>query len=171
MSELEILSGRLARMERNYRRVRNCILIVPLVVLSSIVLMGQDAPERILRPNRFPPTTSVQADGQDPEPRIRTRELILVDGAGRDRASLVTDASGSVFLVMFDANGKPRIDLSVSPIGPALKFYDPTGTTRTVIGSTNLVGSRIAREGIVERQPPSSVVLFNRDGNLLWRAP
>jgi hypothetical protein len=170
MSELEILSGRLARMERNYLRVRRCILIVPLLVISSLMLMGQDAPERILTPNRFPLTSSVQAD-RVTETSIRTRELILVDAAGRDRASLVTDTSGSVFLVIFDANSRPRVDLSVTSIGPALKFYDPTGNTRTVIGSTSLVGSRVARGGIVERQPPSSVVLFDRDGNLLWRAP
>jgi hypothetical protein len=166
MTELEALSRRLQRVEGNYRRIRNGVLIVPLI-LSSLMLMGQERFEF----ERFPLTNAAPSRQDAIEERVRTRELFLVDAAGRDRASLVTDGSGSVFLVMFDEAGRPRIDLSINAFGPGLKFYDPTGTTRTVIGSTNLVGSRIARGGIVERQPASSVVLFDRTGNLLWRAP
>jgi len=73
--------------------------------------------------------------------------------------------------VMFDGSGKTRSSLSVSNIGPNLTFFDPSGQTRTVLGSTALVASRVNENGIVEREPASSIVLFDRAGKLLFRTP
>ena len=49
--------------------------------------------------------------------------------------------------------------------GPSVALYDPSGQARTVIGSTPLVGSRLAGE----RTPASSIVLFDKDGKLIFR--
>jgi hypothetical protein len=96
---------------------------------------------------------------------------VLVDDNGRERASLAADKAGSVFLVMFDAAGKTRVNLAVTPEGPSLVLFDPSGQERTVIGSTSTVGSSIRENGIVERSPASSIALFDKNGRLLHHTP
>ena len=66
---------------------------------------------------------------------IRTHEIILIDDKGKERASLVADNAGSVFLVMSDTAGKTRVNLSVSNDGPSLVFFDASGQVRTILGS------------------------------------
>ena len=105
------------------------------------------------------------------EMEVRSKHFVLVDSKGRDRASLVADDAGSVFLVMFDAAGKTRANLSVGNDGPSLVFYDASSRARTIIGSTTLVGSHVNENGIAEMAPPSSIVLFDKAGKLLWRQP
>ena len=61
------------------------------------------------------------------ENEVRSHHFVLVDAKGKERASLVADDAGSVFLVMFDAAGKTRANLSVSNDGPSLVFYDASG--------------------------------------------
>lgn len=123
-------------------------------------------------PRRYdPPHTPAVQPQPAIETQVRAHQFMLVDGNGKDRASLVADGAGSVFLVLFDTNGKTRADLSVGNYGPSLTFYDPSGQARTVLGSTMLVSSHVTENGTVERTPASSVVLFDRTGKLLWRAP
>jgi hypothetical protein len=97
---------------------------------------------------------------------------MLVDSEGNHRASLVSDNAGSVFLTLLDAESNLRAALSVMNRGPALTFYDPDGQVRAVLGSTTLVGSHVENaDGMIERATPSSIVLFDGGGNLLWREP
>ncbi len=49
---------------------------------------------------------------------MRAEGFILTDEKGNERASMVTDGAGSVFLVLFDKNGRPRADLQVNNDGP-----------------------------------------------------
>ena len=95
----------------------------------------------------------------------------LVDGKGNERASLVADDAGSVFLVMFDSKGKTRSQLSVSNDGPSLIFYDASGQPRLIAGSTTSVGSHVNENGIAEKAPASSIIIFDKAGKLLWREP
>jgi hypothetical protein len=105
------------------------------------------------------------------EEEVRAKHFVLIDAKGKERASLVADQAGSVFLVMFDSAGKTRANLSVSNDGPSLVFYDPTGRQRTIIGSTTVVASHVNENGIAEKGPASSIVLFDKSGKLLWRQP
>src|SRR5206468_2747100 len=105
------------------------------------------------------------------ENEVRARHFVLVDDKGKERASLVADQAGSVFLVMFDSAGKTRANLSVSNDGPSLVLYDATSRQRAIIGSTTLVGSHVNENGIAEKGPASSIVLFDKSGKLLWRQP
>jgi len=102
---------------------------------------------------------------------VRTHHIILLDDKGTERASLVSDNAGSVFLVMSDRAGKARVNLSVSNDGPALTFVDPSGQARTILGSTTAVPSHVTDNGIAEVAPPSSIVLFDSRGKLLFRTP
>ena len=52
-----------------------------------------------------------------------------------------------------------------------LRLYDPNAKTRLVIGSTTMVASHVSNEGILEKNTPSSIVMFDAAGKLLWRTP
>jgi hypothetical protein len=148
------------------------------VIITAAALTAQDLPERSrqVRPGEVLPNGRFRVETQTParpltEAEVRSQHFILVDENGRERASLVSDRAGSVFLVMFDNTGKTRVNLSVSNDGPSLVFYDASGRQRTIIGSTTLVGSHVNENGIAEKAPASSIVLFDRAGLLLWREP
>jgi hypothetical protein len=116
-------------------------------------------------PKRAP---AAQTPVQD---EIRAHQITLVDDKGKDRASLVFDNTGSVFLVMSDPAGKTRVSLSIRNDGPNLVFLDPSGQARMILGSTTLVGSHVNDNGIAELAPSSSIVLFDGKGKLLFRTP
>jgi len=164
MTDLELMSDKLAQMERRLRWMTRGALVLAFGIVAG-ALMAQGQQElRLLQSDKPPQTPSVEAE-------VRAQHFTLVDSRGRERASLVADNAGSVFLVMFDGARKTRVNLSVSNEGPSLVFYDAGGQQRTIIGSTTLVGSHVNENGIAEKAPPSSVVLFDKAGKLLWRQP
>jgi len=176
MTDLQLLSQRLAKIENRFRWMKRAAIVLGILMAAGGVMAqrGQELdqldPLRTLR--RPDPTAAQTPVSKTPvEAEVRAQHFILVDGKGKERASLVADGAGSVFLVMFDAAGKTRANLSVSNDGPALVFYDPTGQARTILGSTTLVGSHVYDNGIAEKAPASSIVMFDRAGKLLFRQP
>jgi hypothetical protein len=166
MTDLELLSRRVHQLEQRFRWMkRAAILLVILITAGST--MAQLEPEL----QRQKPLTQQVNQSKSTEAEVRAHHFVLVDEKGKDRASLVADGAGSVFLVMFDTAGKTRANLSVSNDGPSLVFYDAAGRQRAVIGSTTLVGSHVNENGIAEKAPASSIVLFDKAGKLLWREP
>jgi hypothetical protein len=164
MTDLELLSDRLARVESRLRWTTRAALILVLGIVASVVMAQGQQELRILQGDKPPQSPSIEAE-------VRAQHFTLVDSKGKERASLVADNAGSVFLVMFDTARKTRANLSVSNEGPSLVFYDAAGQQRTIIGSTTLVGSHVNENGIAEKAPPSSIVLFDKSGKLLWRQP
>lgn len=170
MDEIRELSERLRVIEKRHRHTQ-LLLIVVAIAASAILLMGQTVvpPQPIITPRGRP-------ESQNPGPiategKIRAEGFVLVDAKGNERASLVTDGGGSVFLVLFDKDGKPRADMQVNNYGPSINFYDPNARTRMAIGATTLVASHLAVDGVVEKNTPSSIVLFDAKGGLAWRNP
>src|SRR6267142_6646869 len=174
MTDLELFSNRLARVEKQNRIMKRILLLV-VIGIGGLGIMGQGQKRQPGQELRILVQDSAEkrasAERSIVEDLVRARQFVLVDQSGKDRASLVTDAAGSVFLIMFDRNGKPRADLSVGNFGPSLTLLDPSGQARAVFGSTMLVGSHVSDNGAVERTPASSIVLFDRNGKLLWRQP
>jgi len=175
MTDFELLSNRLLKMEKRFRGMKR-LAIAGCIMMAAGAVMAQLGPQDL---NQLDPLRSLRRPDPDQpiaartpvEAEVRSHAFLLVDSNGKERASLVTDAAGSVFLVMFDAAGKTRANLSVSNDGPSLVFYDPSGQPRSIIGSTTLVGSHVSENGIVEKAPSSSMVLFDRMGKLLFRTP
>jgi hypothetical protein len=167
MDDIRELSDRLMELERRYRRLQ-ALLVFILLIAGGIMLMGQTRPP-LDRP--LPPTSASRPANAPREAVVRAESFILTDDKGQERASLVTDGGGSVFLVLFDKNGKPRADLQVNNYGPSLNFYDPNAKPRVAIGSTTLVASHVNKDGVVERNTPSSIVMFDAGGQLVWRTP
>ncbi len=175
MTDLEVLSQRLARMERRFRWMSRLAIGLGIIVTTAALMAQVRGP---VRPGEVLPNGQLVLPNPDRpvarppvEAEVRAQHFVLVDGKGKDRASLVADGAGSVFLVMFDGQGKTRANLSVSNDGPSLIFYDAEGHQRTIVGSTTLVGSHVNENGISEKAPPSSIVLFDKAGKLLWRQP
>jgi hypothetical protein len=172
MTDLEMLSSRVLKLEARLRWMTRAAIVAGMLVITGAVMAQvriQQLPGEAL-PNR--PLTDSQKNAIPlAEMEVRSKHFVLVDSKGRDRASLVADDAGSVFLVMFDAAGKTRVNLSVGNDGPSLVFYDASSRARTIIGSTTLVGSHVNENGVAEMAPPSSIVLFDKSGKLLWRQP
>jgi hypothetical protein len=172
MTDLELLSARLSKLEQRFRWTkRGAILLGILIIAGAAIAQVQPEldPFRLIR---RPLTQANNPPQKAPvETEVRSHHFVLVDEKGKDRASLVADGAGTVFLVMFDNVGKTRANLSVSNEGPSLIFYDASGQQRSIIGSTTLVGSHVNENGVVEKAPASSIVLFDKAGKLLWRQP
>jgi len=171
MSEPELLSSRVLRLEKGLRRIKmtavlGCILLAAMAVMAQV----RTRPGDVLPGGRLiveqPPRPAPAVENE-----VRAHQIILLDYNGKERASLVADNAGSVFLIMSDRNGKTRINLFVSNDGPALTFLDPAGQARTILGSTTAVPSHVNDNGIAEVAPPSSIVFFDRNGKLLFRTP
>lgn len=90
--------------------------------------------------------------------------------AGRDLKGLlevVADTHGEAEEYMFSQKaGTLRLTNGVN--GPGIELLDNAKTLRAVLGTTRL---QTTRTDIVESRPASSLVLFDKDGNVLWRAP
>jgi hypothetical protein len=89
--------------------------------------------------------------------------LTLLDDHGKFRATL--DLLG---LVLYDQSNKQRAVLAVTKDGPGLNLLDGSRIVRATLGSTSLEKERT---GVVETRPPSSLVLFDKDGKVVWKAP
>jgi hypothetical protein len=172
MTDLEMLSSRVQKLESRLRWMNRGAIMVGMLIITGAVTAQvriQQVPGEVL-PNR--PLADSQKNAIPPaEMEVRSKHFVLVDSKGKERASLVADDAGSAFLVMFDAAGKTRANLSVGNDGPSLVFYDASSHPRSIIGSTTLVGSHVNENGIAELAPPSSIVLFDKAGKLLWRQP
>jgi len=173
MTDLELLSNRLQSLENRFRRIK-VVTVLASILIAALALMGQ-APSPLPRigPTIRPvdPLSERVQTRQTVESELRARHIILVDDKGTERASLVSDNAGSVFLVMSDRAGRARVNLAVSNDGPALTFLDPSGQARAILGSTSAVPSHVYDNGIVELAPPSSIVFFDSKGKLLSRTP
>jgi hypothetical protein len=95
--------------------------------------------------------------------------LKLSDNEGVGRAWLTVDPDGSSRLTLRDRKERPRAGLIAEADGsPRLALRDTDGQYRIVLGSSPL--EPLPTRGIGERSP-SSLILFDKDGNVIWKAP
>jgi hypothetical protein len=81
--------------------------------------------------------------------------------------SLRLGVEGEIPVMQDKAGGRPHPGVE-HDIGVALELSDADQHIRTVLGQTNL---EIARTGEGIKRPVSSLVLFGKDGKVLWQAP
>lgn len=87
-------------------------------------------------------------------------------GVGGVTLTAHSDSSSSLSLGPKIPGG---ISLDVQKDGsPSLTLSDSTGRARAVLGEVELVTERT---GKTDKLPPSSLVLFDKDGKVIWRAP
>jgi hypothetical protein len=108
---LESLVDRLARVERQNRRLRAAAILI-VAVLAGIVSMGQ-----VLR-----------------QKEIRAESLMILDGRDRVQGVFRASADGpNLSLYDPDPGPKPRLSLAVSELGPAVNLYDAAGRPRATL--------------------------------------
>jgi hypothetical protein len=101
---------------------------------------------------------------QTPEAREELSRGSSFDGV---EASLAAWPSGLGHFRLTQGLGG-GLDFSLVDRQPSLYLSDPKGTTRVVVGHTKL--ERQAT-GVTEERPLSSIVLFNKEGGVIWKAP
>ena len=78
-------------------------------------------------------------------------------------------ATGYFYTIRRDANGKLRANLVILPDGsPSLRLQDSDEMVRAVFGATSV---ELPETGTVESRPPSSLILFDRQGKSIFEAP
>lgn len=172
IQQLEALAGRLDRLERENRLLKRAGLAA-IGLIAAVVLMGQAQPSHVAK-------------------MVEAERFLVRDATGKPRATLGLLPDGSPSLNLIDKDGNIRMAVGMKPEGsPSINLYDKTQTNRAVLatlpdgspalvlfnkaGETQaLLGSsfpmRIHPEDI-ETRPASSLVLFDKDGKVIWKAP
>ena len=153
------------------------------LMLGLVLLIGG----RLWRPE----VAAAQAKPAAVPDVVKAKSFQVVDAAGKRRAGMAVDSDGNPFLGLFDAAGTTRARLAMISDGTtALAFYDAAGKgramlsiakdgrpslmlldsneIRAVLGATSLTA--IKTEEVTIR-PESSLVLFDKDGKVMWQAP
>ena len=104
---------------------------------------------------------SVEADGSS--------SISLFGRDGKGGVVLTASGSGATSLRLLDANWRNRVSLATWPNGaPFFQLSDRRGKDRILLGTSEI---KITSTGdIVERSAPS-LLFFDQDDTILWRAP
>ncbi|HGE72693.1 TPA: hypothetical protein ENX78_17785 [Candidatus Poribacteria bacterium] len=103
------------------------------------------------------------------ETSIQAQDFRLVSKDGKVKAALsISPDTGEPFLIINGKDEKYRLMLNLDRDSPQIILRDDKAQTRLVIGTTEIT-NRL--KGTIERRPESSLVMFNKDGKLIWSAP
>ena len=185
--ELQAIMQRLNNLETQNRRLKWSGLSL-LVVLSALVLMGQATPApKVIEAQRF-----VLKDGKG---NVRAwlgllgegTELILGNVNKQPKMTLKVsdDASdlhffgsensgmnlgldlGNPAIAMAGADGNGGADIAFSPSGPAITVQDREGFS-TVVGTPQL---KVSPRGETKHPSAASILLLDKAGKIIWKAP
>src|SRR5207248_2020196 len=81
--------------------------------------------------------------------------------------NLSADTTGETSQYLYSGSNA-QLRLLNGPDGAALQLWDNPKTLRAVLGNTSIES---VRSGGVETRALSSLVLFDKEGNVLWQAP
>lgn len=109
------LTTRIERLERENRRLKGTGLVT-LALMAAVILMGQ-------------------AKSSAPSEEVRTRKLLVLDTAGKTRASLAVDRWPK--LTLYDEAERERVRLVVDVGGSSLKLSDESGKIRASLKATD----------------------------------
>lgn len=95
--------------------------------------------------------------------------VLSLHGKDTDVSIAAGVLSEAPWMVLVDRDGTPRACLRLQPDGsPSLHLCDKGGKIRAALGTTDL---EITQTGEARRRAASSLVLFDKDGKVMWSAP
>ena len=162
------LAKRLDCLERENRSLKRAGTFV-ILGIAAVLIMGQAKP-------------------RDGAKMAEAERFVLRDESGKVRAKLEVVNETVVFGV-HDEDGTVRASLAMVKSGaPSLSLYDKDGNTRAILGYTELETTRTltkledtstgmvmkyetTRTGKITKRAESSLVLFGKDGKVIWQAP
>ena len=104
--------------------------------------------------------------GVNPDGAVR---LQLMDGDESPRCAWDLRSDGAVGVTLSGADGEARGALHVNPNGAAvLDFFDNDQARRAALGTVYLAKKGA---GVAERPAESVLMLFDKDGKTIFRAP
>jgi len=146
----DVLAERLDRLERENRRLKR-LVYGALLGIAAVAVMGQ-APSSIVRV-------------------FEAEKFVLHGPDGQIRAELGVETNGESALRLYPEKkgGKAELMLAVTADGQArLQLADDAGLPRAVMGHVAIVTTAT---GAVEERPSSSLVLSDKEGKVVWKAP
>lgn len=93
--------------------------------------------------------------------------MSLFDKAEKQRAGFAVVGDGSPHLELFDGGGTRRGGFLLSPEGLPGLLLEDRGQPRAVLGAAPIDG----KTGAGRRPSPSSLLLYDKDGSLVFQAP
>jgi hypothetical protein len=186
-SELQAIIRRVNNLETQNRRLKWSGLSL-LVVFSALVLMGQATPTpKVIEAQRF-----VLKDGKgnvrawlglfgkgseltlgninkQPKMTLKVSEDasdLHFYGSDNSGMNLGVDL-GNPAIAMAGADGNGGADITFSPSGPAITVQDREGFS-TVVGAVQLKASP---RGEAKHPSAASVILLDKAGKIIWKAP
>lgn len=146
--------SRLKRLEHQ-NRVLKLVAVGPFILVLVILLMGQTS-------------GSTRTAG----------EFLVTDARGRTRATLGFDDTGQPGLCLYDADGRPRLLLSLEQAQPSIMLYAADGYPRVGM-DLDRTTSRVAvfrSDGVPQgllggSETGATVLLLDQDNNVAFQAP
>jgi hypothetical protein len=193
----EEIRGRLIRLERQNRRLKQ-MGAAALIVAASMILMGQASQKKTVEANEFILRDNSGKVRASLSLKLNTSiaQLVLFDSEGTPRAQL--DSGVAAFggnLSLTDAHGKDRVMVSAMDLGDrkmtlvldpvSVGFNDSEGNPKAAFASNQLYLSDSqgfsAQMGVSNLVTPhtgethqtsaASLVLFDKDQHVIWKAP
>jgi hypothetical protein len=111
--------------------------------------------------------TAIAQEGQ--ETSLQGQDIRLLSKNGKVLAALaVSPDTGEPFFFINGKDGKYRIMFNIDQGSPQIMLRDNNAQTRMELGATEITNQS---KGTIEKRPESSIVMFNKDGKLIWSAP
>jgi hypothetical protein len=186
-TELQAITRRLNALEAQNRRLKWSGLAL-LVVLSALVLMGQAAPTpKVIEAQRFVlkdakgnvrawlglfgEGSELTLGSLDKQPKMTLKvseEASDLHFYGNDNSGMNLGVDlGNPAIAIAGADGNGGAEISFSPSGPAIKLQDRDGFS-TVLGAAQL---KATPRGEAKHPSAASVILLDKAGKIIWKAP
>lgn len=169
-AELTAVMQRLEQLEKQNRRFKQVGTAI-LLFLGCTFLMGQTTPYRTIEANEFVlKDTQGKMRGKLAMTDGTAPELILYDSGGIDRVRLGANPFLGSMLSFYSAekkSGPLRDGLKIDINEAGVAIFDDAGFEAR-IGGIDLV---TPRTGETSKTSAASVVLFDKDKKVLWKAP
>jgi len=193
----DTLAARLQRLERQSRRLKWGAVAFA-VVLGAGLLMGQARPNKVaktIEAERFvlrdrrgqkraelltwrgsPTLNFLDTNGaiqvsvglaQSRRPGLEQASLRLYSADGKNAQAVLGISHGRPSFRIFSKEGNGRVELTMLNGEPTIELRDKNGKLRAVLGC---VSFKLPRGTVVNR-PPSSLILFNEEGKVIFGAP
>jgi hypothetical protein len=129
--------------------------------------LGKEKAEKIYGKKKFVESAYLDLSGGEPYIRVAGKEpsLSIYDGEAGAQLDFSIFKNKPFLDIRKD---KAHLGLNIIENEPSLELTDNNGNLRAVLGSTDL---EKIRTGSTEKTAASSLVLFDKEGHVMWKAP
>ena len=112
------------------------------------------------------PLRGMDADTLAPDEESKALLKVAIEYLKHATVEITGGPSPSIKLAAEDLSS-PRVEMTGGP-SPSINLYDDKAGLRTALGCTDLT---TIKTGETTGRVPSSLVLFDKDGKVIWQAP